>query len=86
MAKEATTACLRVCRLERIDVVEVLVGQGLARDCPRFSSERYPGAEGAIEQGGMIHECYELPDYRMGTSDVVVFRVRLKSLFNEDPF
>jgi micrococcal nuclease len=56
--------CAGVCRLERLDVAEVLVRQGLARDCSRFSSGRYQAAEQeAIEQGAANRKSYELPGY-----------------------
>jgi micrococcal nuclease len=56
--------CTAVCALEGIDIAEVLVGIGHARDCPYFSGGRYQTAElQAAAQGATIGATYALPSY-----------------------
>lgn len=53
-----------VCRLDGKDVGALLVGRGLARDCPRYSRGRYAAAEAAAEAGGSpIRRLYKAPTY-----------------------
>ena len=37
--------CAGICYVDGVDISKVLVCQGLARDCPRFSEGRYAKAE-----------------------------------------
>jgi hypothetical protein len=54
--------CVAICHLDGQDVAAVLVQQGLARDCPRFSGGRYAQAErAAAAEGSTIDEVYTLP-------------------------
>jgi micrococcal nuclease len=56
--------CAGICYLDGEDVAAVLVQQGLARDCPRFSGGRYAQAERrAAAEGSTIGEVYTLPGY-----------------------
>ncbi|MDX6749230.1 thermonuclease family protein [Geminicoccaceae bacterium 1502E] len=53
-----------VCYLGGVDVGEVLIREGLARDCPRFSRGRYGQAEeAAAAAGAQIRKQYRLPGY-----------------------
>jgi endonuclease YncB( thermonuclease family) len=54
--------CTAVCALDGIDIADVLVRMGHARDCPYFSGGRYQAAElQAAAQGAKIGEMYALP-------------------------
>ena len=56
--------CVGVCYLNGADVAEVMVREGLARDCPRFSGGRYAEAEHqAAADGATIRQAYILPGY-----------------------
>ncbi|HEX5796544.1 MAG TPA: hypothetical protein VFY19_11940 [Geminicoccaceae bacterium] len=56
--------CAGVCFLEGQDIAAILVQQGLARDCPRFSGGRYAEAERqAAADGATISGVYPLPGY-----------------------
>ena len=56
--------CAGVCYLDGVDISEVLVRQGLARDCSRFSGGRYAQAERrAAANGATIGRAYTLPGY-----------------------
>jgi micrococcal nuclease len=56
--------CAGVCYLDGADIAAVLVRQGLARDCPRFSGGRYAAAEReAARVGATIGARYKLPGY-----------------------
>jgi len=56
--------CVALCDLDGKDVAEVMVRQGLARDCPRFSGGRYAKAERrAAADGAAIGQTYPLPGY-----------------------
>ena len=56
--------CAGICYLDGEDVAAVLVQQGLARDCPRFSGGRYARAEHqAAADGAAIGRAYRLPGY-----------------------
>jgi hypothetical protein len=44
--------CAGVCYLNGTDIAQVMVRQGLARDCPRFSGGRYAAAEPQAAAGG----------------------------------
>jgi micrococcal nuclease len=52
------------CYLEGRDIAAIMVEQGLARDCPRFSGGRYAVIEAqAVVEGATIRESYRLPGY-----------------------
>jgi len=56
--------CVAICCLDGKDVAAVLVQQGLARDCPRFSGGRCARAEHqAAADGAAIGRAYRLPGY-----------------------
>jgi endonuclease YncB( thermonuclease family) len=56
--------CVGICYLEDRDISHVLVRQGLARDCPRFSKGRYgPAEQEAAAAGATIRASYPLPGY-----------------------
>ena len=56
--------CVGICYLEGQDISEVMVRRGAARDCPRFSEERYAEAESrAAADGSTIGRAYALPGY-----------------------
>jgi endonuclease YncB( thermonuclease family) len=56
--------CVGVCYLNGEDIAEVMVREGLARDCPRFSAGRYAEAERQAASGGStIRVTYPLPGY-----------------------
>jgi micrococcal nuclease len=56
--------CAGICYLDGQDIAAVLVQQGLARDCPRYSGGRYQRAEqAAAADGATIRGAYELPGY-----------------------
>ena len=56
--------CVGICYLDGVDVSEVMVRRGVARDCPRFSEGRYAEAEfQAAADGGTIGQAYRLPGY-----------------------
>ena len=56
--------CVDVCYLKGTDIANVMVREGLARDCPRFSGGRYAEAERlAVADGATIRESYRLPEY-----------------------
>ena len=56
--------CVGVCYLEGEDISQIMVGRGLARDCPRFSGGRYAEAERqAAAAGATIRRAYPLPGY-----------------------
>lgn len=50
------------CEWEGVDIAQVIVREGLARDCPRFSRGRYAKDEREAKLTG-LHEAYPLPDY-----------------------
>jgi micrococcal nuclease len=54
--------CVGVCYLNGADIAEVMVREGLARDCPRFSGGRYATTERrAAANGATIGRVYSLP-------------------------
>jgi micrococcal nuclease len=56
--------CVGVCYLDGADIAEVMVREGLARDCPRFSGGRYAKTERrAAANGATIGRVYSLPGY-----------------------
>jgi endonuclease YncB( thermonuclease family) len=56
--------CVGVCYLNGADIAEVMVREGLARDCPRFSGGRYAKTErDAAANGAKIGRVYSLPGY-----------------------
>ena len=53
-----------VCHVAGVDVGEVMVREGFARDCPRYSGGRYADAEKAAVRGGRnLAAIYPLPRY-----------------------
>jgi len=50
------------CEWNGVDIASVIVREGLARDCPRFSQGRYANDEREAKQTGLL-EAYPLPDY-----------------------
>ncbi|MFO1037170.1 MAG: thermonuclease family protein [Geminicoccaceae bacterium] len=53
-----------VCRLDGRDIGEIMVGRGLARDCPRYSGGRYAEAEAQAKAAGInLARRYRLPGY-----------------------
>ncbi len=53
-----------ICYVDGQDVGEVLVAQGHARDCPRYSQGRYAEVERqAKAQGSDLSRIYDLPGY-----------------------
>ena len=64
---DGTTAVKRpvgICYLGGEDLGAVLVQNGFARDCPRYSQGRYRAAEqGARQHGRDLSAIYPLPDY-----------------------
>lgn len=56
--------CVAVCYLNGDDIAEVMVRQGLARGCPRFSGGWYSETEQqALAEGAAIARTYRLPGY-----------------------
>jgi hypothetical protein len=56
--------CAGTCCLNGADIAAMLIRQGLARDCPRFSGGRYAADEReAARAGATIGEVYRLPGY-----------------------
>lgn len=56
--------CVAVCYLHDVDIAEMTVLAGLARDCPRFSGGRYAEAEHqAAVEGARIRRAYPLPEW-----------------------
>ena len=51
-----------ICYLDGVDIGETIIREGLARDCPRYSSGRYSKAEEAAKNTGIL-KLYDLPDY-----------------------
>ncbi len=64
---DGTTARKRpvgVCHVAGVDVGEVMVREGYARDCPRYSGGRYANAEkAAVRDGRNLSAIYPLPRY-----------------------
>ena len=53
-----------LCRLDGRDLGAIMVSQGLARDCERYSRGRYSAAEDAARRAGAaIGRLYRLPGY-----------------------
>ena len=53
-----------VCEYQGVDVATILVRDGFARDCPRFSKGRYADAEATARANGRdLSLIYELPKY-----------------------
>ena len=62
--KRTHDRCIAICNLEGVDISEVMVRRGLARDCVRFSGGRYSAAEReAADEGATIRVSYPLPVY-----------------------
>jgi micrococcal nuclease len=56
--------CVAVCYHDSADVEAIMVGNGFARDCPRFSGRRHAGAERhTAREGATITRTYRLPGY-----------------------
>jgi micrococcal nuclease len=56
--------CVGVRHLDGVDISEVMVRSGVARDCPRYSQGRYAEAElQAAAEGATIGSIYPLPGY-----------------------
>ena len=56
--------CLASATSNAEDIAAIMVRQGLARDCPRFSHGRYRAAEAqAAAAGATIIRSYRLPAY-----------------------
>ena len=51
-----------VCVWDGVDIGRVIVREGLARDCPRFSRGRYAEDERNAKKTGLL-DAYPLPDY-----------------------
>lgn len=53
-----------VCHVDGVDVGEVMVRNGFARDCPRYSGGRYADAENLVVKSGRdLSANYPLPRY-----------------------
>ncbi len=50
------------CEWDGVDIASIIVREGLARDCPRFSRGRYAKDEREAKQTGLL-DAYPLPDY-----------------------
>ena len=50
------------CEWDGVDIASVIVREGLARDCPRFSRGRYAKDERQAKPTGLL-DAYPLPDY-----------------------
>lgn len=50
------------CEWDGVDIASVIVREGLARDCPRFSRGRYAKDELQAKPTGLL-DAYPLPDY-----------------------
>ncbi|RVU37966.1 thermonuclease family protein [Hwanghaeella grinnelliae] len=50
------------CEWNGVDIASVIVREGLARDCPRFSRGRYAKDERAAKDTGLL-DAYPLPSY-----------------------
>ena len=50
------------CEWNGVDIAQVIVREGLARDCPRFSRGRYAADEKQAKQTG-LPDLYPLPSY-----------------------
>ena len=51
-----------ICEWNGVDIAQVIVREGLARDCPRFSGGRYANDEREAKDTGLL-DAYPLPDY-----------------------
>ena len=51
-----------LCEWDGLDIARILVREGLARDCPRFSRGRYAEDERNAKKTG-LRDAYPLPDY-----------------------
>jgi micrococcal nuclease len=51
-----------LCEWNGVDIAGVIVREGLARDCPRFSRGRYANDEREAKDTGLLG-AYPLPDY-----------------------
>jgi endonuclease YncB( thermonuclease family) len=62
--KRTYDRCVAVCYLDGADIEAIMVRDGFARDCPRFSGGRHAEAERqAAAEGATIGEVYRLPGY-----------------------
>src|SRR5690606_8535109 len=62
--KRTYDRCVAVCYLDGADIEAVMVRQGFARDCPRYSGGRHAEAEHqAAAAGATIRQTYQLPGY-----------------------
>lgn len=53
-----------ICYLDGVDLGQLLVAGGFARDCPRFSGGRYTLAEREARRAGAdLFRIYDLPEY-----------------------
>lgn len=53
-----------ICFVEGIDIGQVMIREGLALDCPRYSGGRYAADEAAAKAGGIdLAVTYERPGY-----------------------
>ncbi|WP_425403372.1 thermonuclease family protein [Hwanghaeella sp.] len=51
-----------ICEWNGVDIAQVIVREGLARDCPRFSGGRYANDEREAKDTGLL-DAYPLPAY-----------------------
>ena len=62
--KRTYDRCVAVCYLDGADIEAIMVRQGFARDCPRYSGGRHAEAERkAAVEGATIGRVYTLPGY-----------------------
>lgn len=51
-----------ICYLDGVDISALIIREGLARDCPRYSGGRYAADERQAKRTG-LHDSYRLPGY-----------------------
>jgi len=51
-----------ICYLDGADISALIIREGLARDCPRYSGGRYAADERQAKRTG-LHQTYRLPGY-----------------------
>jgi endonuclease YncB( thermonuclease family) len=62
--KRTYDRCVAVCYLNGVDLEALMVRNGFARDCPRYSGGRHAEAERhAADEGAAIGRVYPLPGY-----------------------
>ena len=70
--KRTYDRCVAVCYLDGADIEAIMVRNGFARDCPRYSSGRHAAAEQqAAADGATIGRAFPSPGYCRARSQVM---------------